>query len=262
MTDTAKPKYDRSPVYPFISLRKAEERAKSLWQKHRREAARIGSVGTTWGYGAKSSGLQQTVGALKQYGLIDVTGSGDERKIQLTDLGMRLVADQRAGAREAALKEAALRPRLFQEYQRWFEDTPSTQHCLSELELDRGFNPLAARIFLNSLLETAKVAGLYQTGAVENFAPPEEDQEEGRADGETLTPTPVSKDNEDAEPKKRFTWASAGGGDRSREEPEPTSLKVEIRGDRIIVFAALRSGEDVSKLIRILEANKVLLEEE
>lgn len=260
MTDTAKPKYDRSPVYPFISLRKAEERAKSLWQTHRREAARIGSVGTTWGYGAKSSGLQQTVGALKQYGLIDVSGSGDERKIQLTDLGMRLVADQRDGARESALKEAALRPRLFQEYQRWFNDTPSTQHCLSELELDRGFNPLAARTFLNSLVETAKVAGLYQSGVVTGSPIHADGQENELPDEEAADSPSTFKDDEGTGSRKRFTWTS-GAAERAQREAEPASLKVEIRDDQIIVSAALRSGEDVSKLIRILEANKVLLEE-
>lgn len=263
MTDAHKPKYDRSPVYPFISLRKAEERAKTFWQKHRRESARLASVAATWGYGQKSSGLQQTVGALKQYGLIEDSGSGEERKIQLTDLGMRLVADNREGAREAALKEAAMRPRLFQEYRRWFVDTPSSQHCLSELELDRGFNPLAARTFLKSLLDTGKVAGLLGAEAAESH---DDADESGEA-----RPSPEERPEDDVSPpenlevltEKKNSWLmKAAAAQRAAEATaEAASLKVEIGNDRITVTASLRSVEDVTKLIRILEANKVLLEE-
>lgn len=262
MTDTHKLKYDRSPVYPFISLRKAEERAKAFWLKHRRESARLTSVATTWGYGQKSSGLQQTVGALKQYGLIEDSGTGDERKIQLTELGMRLVADNREGAREAALKEAALRPRLFQEYRRWFVDTPSTQHCLSELELDRGFNPLAARTFLKSLLDTGKIAGLLGDDAFDSPNDLEEEEEARNPDEEQSHDDISPPENLEALTEKQNSWLmNAAALQRAAEAvADATSLKVEIGNDRIVVAASLRSVEDVTKLIRILEANKILLE--
>lgn len=239
MTDQdAKTKFDRSPKYPFISLRKAEERAKTFWAKHRKEGARVATVADTWGYGVKSSGLQQTVGALKQYGLLDDAGSGESRKVQLTDLGIRLVADNRPGAREGALKEAAMRPRLFQEYRRWIDDPPSEAHCLSELELDRGFNPLAARTFWRALMDTAAYAGLREGGLSEDEGD-EETQEEDR-----LANSPVAEPSQPSSPSF---------------EPPASRFKVEIGENAIMVSAILRDAADVEKLVRILNANKELL---
>lgn len=241
MTDQdVKPKFDRSPKYPFISLRKAEERAKTFWAKHRKEGARVSTVADTWGYGVKSSGLQQTVGALKQYGLLDDAGSGDDRKVQLTDLGIRLIADNRPGARESALKEAAMRPRLFQEYRRWIDDPPSEAHCLSELELDRGFNPLAARTFWKALMDTAAYAGLREDGG-SSVDPDEELVDEERPAASVAAEQPPAP-------------ASSG-------EALPSRLKVEIGENVIMVSAVLRESADVEKLVRILNANKELLED-
>jgi hypothetical protein len=105
--DVHKPKRDRSPAFPFIALRRAVERAQSLYENHRREPARLAAVASSWGYSAKSSGLLQTAAALKQFNLVEDMGSGDDRKIVLTKLGQTIVADQRPGARDNALKEAA-----------------------------------------------------------------------------------------------------------------------------------------------------------
>ena len=75
-----KAKKERSPSFPFISLEKAVARASTLFDKHKREPARLSAVAPTWGYGVKSSGLLQTVAALKQFGLIEDFGSGDDRE--------------------------------------------------------------------------------------------------------------------------------------------------------------------------------------
>src|SRR5262245_36165423 len=92
-------KKDRSPSFPFISLPKAIERARILAENHKRSPARLLTVAPSWGYGAKSSGLLQTVAALKQFGLIDDLGSGDERKIVLSDLAWKILMDARLGAK-------------------------------------------------------------------------------------------------------------------------------------------------------------------
>ncbi|MCA1377645.1 MULTISPECIES: hypothetical protein [unclassified Bradyrhizobium] len=154
-------KKERSPSFPFISLPKALDRARAVSDAHRRNPARLTVVGETWGYGPSSSGLLQTVSALKAYGLIEDVGRGAERRIQLTDLAQRIIHDARPGAKEAALKEAALRPRLFAEYaDKWLPERPSDGHCLSELRLDRGFTEAAAKTFLKSFDETVAFADL------------------------------------------------------------------------------------------------------
>lgn len=241
-------KFDRSPSYPFISLKKAEERAKQFWEKHRKESARLPTVAGTWEYGLKSSGLQQTVGALKQYGLMEDAGSGEERKVQLTDLGRRLVADQREGAREAALKEAAMRPRLFQEYRRWIGDMPSKTHCLSELELDRGFNPPAALTFLKAFQETISFAGI---GKDDTLSSSLKDDEAEEGEAVDVQPTPKGK-----------TFADTSLLDIIMPPPGPSPLsqrlKVELTVGQISVNAVLRSAEEVDTVISFLQANKVL----
>lgn len=154
-------KKERSPSFPFISLPKALDRARAVSDAHRRNPARLTVVGETWGYGPSSSGLLQTASALKAYGLIEDVGKGSERRIQLTDLAQRIIHDTRPGAKVAALKEAALRPRLFAEYaEKWLPERPSDGHCLSELRLDRGFTEAAAKTFLRSFDETVTFADL------------------------------------------------------------------------------------------------------
>ena len=153
--DEGRVKKERSPSFPFISLARAVERAKAFSDAHRRNPARPAAVGETWGYAPSSSGLLQTISALKAYGLVEDIGKGSDRKIQLTDLAQKILHDTRPGAREAGVKEAAVRPRLFAEYAaKWLPQRPSDSHCLSELRLDRGFTEAAAKTFLKSFDET------------------------------------------------------------------------------------------------------------
>lgn len=237
-------KLERSPSFPFISLKKAIERATLLWEGHRREAARLITVAPTWGYSAKSSGLLQTVAALKQFGLIEDFGSGDERKIQLSDLARRIISDQRPGAKETALKEAALKPKLFSEYTKWIGDPPSESHCLSELELDRGFTPEAARTFLRSFFETANFAGLTE--------------EAHESDPQDSLPSPT--ETRVVVEKMPEFGAEFFGPSVSTSKPFSQRFKVEVTANALSVSAVLLTAEEVDTLIKILGANRPLLE--
>ena len=151
MTDVAsdRPKKERSPSFPFISLSKAIHRAEQMLAAHRRSPARPSVVGETWGYSASSSGFIQTVAALRAYGLLDDTGRGEDRRIQISELAQRILNDSRPGAREVAILEAARKPKLMLEFiGLWLPDKPSDAHRISELTLDRGFTFEAAKTFL------------------------------------------------------------------------------------------------------------------
>jgi hypothetical protein len=182
MSDTEqtedKPKKDRSPSFPFISLPKAIDRAQTFAANHKRAASRVPAIAPTWGYGLKSSGLLQTIAALKAFGLLEDFGSGDERKVQLTDLAWRIMHDARPGAREAAIQEAALRPRLIAEYAKeWLPERPGDAHCISELQFDRNFTPEAAKVFLKVFDETVSFANLRD---LDSLSPSIEDRDERR----------------------------------------------------------------------------------
>lgn len=167
---------ERSPSFPFISLKKAVDRLKEMADAHKRSQARLITVGATWGYGAKSSGLLQTVAALKAFGLIDDIGGGADRKLQVSDLGWRILQDARPGAREAAIREAAVKPRLIAEYlNQWVPDRPTDAHCLSELRLDRGFGDAAAALFLKVFDDTVNYANLKNGDSISPILKQEED---------------------------------------------------------------------------------------
>jgi hypothetical protein len=187
--DTDKARKERSPSFPFISLKKAVDRLQEMAEAHKRNQARIATVGATWGYGAKSSGLVQTVAALKAFGLIDDIGGGADRRIQISDLGWRILQDARPGAREAAIREAALKPRLIAEYlNQWVPDRPSDAHCLSELRLDRGFGDSAAQLFLKVFDDTVNYANLKNSDSLSPVLEREENPLETAVEG----PRPVS----------------------------------------------------------------------
>lgn len=249
-----KPKRDRSPAFPFIPLRRAVERAESLYENHRREPARLAAVAPSWGYSPKSSGLLQTVAALKQFNLVEDMGSGDDRKVVLTRLGQTIVADQRPGARENALKEATRSSTVIAEYlPKWLPDRPSDAHCISELHLDRGFTEDAAKAFLRVFDETVSYAKL---------------DEEAANSPETISETLGGEDEDGDMPPSYAPRARPRGmeGDVppmqfTSRGPRPLHerLKVAFDGKTLAVTATLESGAEVEQMIAILNANKVLL---
>jgi len=250
-----KAKKERSPSFPFISLEKAVGRASALYEKHKREAARLTAVAPTWGYGTKSSGLLQTVAALKQFGLVEDFGSGEERKVQLSDLGRRILIDERPGAKEAALREAAKRPRLIAEYvDRWVPDRPSDSHCVSELQFDRGFTSEAARSFLRVFDDTVAFAKL--------------------ASGDTLSGSPIADPGPEATPMQQ-TEHSARREPPTRDSvdrltdafmaddgPLPFSRRYQfgMSDGTLKLTATIRSPSEIDKLVKILQGQKAALE--
>jgi hypothetical protein len=155
-------KKDRSPSFPFITLTKAVERTRLLYDAGKRHEMRMADAAGAMGYGPKSSGVIQTLAALIAYGLVEDSGSGEARKFKVSDLGFKVVADQRPGAREAALAEAAMKPKLIAEYAvPWGSGRPADGICLSELHIDRGFTEDGAKTFIrvfDDAMGYAKVA--------------------------------------------------------------------------------------------------------
>lgn len=136
-----RPKRLRSPAYPFINLEAAVKRAKQFYDKEGRNMAFLKVAIKHWGYEEKSSGGQQTAAALISFGLMRDEGTADKRKVQLTQDALRIVLDQRTDSaeREAALKKAALAPKIHQELWKkwnWVDDRPSVETLKHTLILD------------------------------------------------------------------------------------------------------------------------------
>ena len=164
-------KRERSPSFPYIGLGKAVERTREFATNARRSEVRIGDAASAWGMAPKSSSTLQTAAALLAFGLIEDNGSGDARKIKVTDLGRRILEDERPGARVEALAEAALKPKLIAEYaELWKEGRPADSFCISELKLDRGFTEEAAERFLRTFDDTIQFASAGKSDKVPDKA--------------------------------------------------------------------------------------------
>jgi len=142
-------KKDRSPSFPFITLTKAVERTRELFVAGRRHEMRLPEAANAMGYGAKSSGAIQTLAALIAYGLVEDSGAKETRKFRVSDQGFKILEDQRPGAREGALAEAALTPKMIAEYAEvWSEGRPADGIAISTLRFDDGFTEDGAKSFL------------------------------------------------------------------------------------------------------------------
>jgi len=112
-----------------------------------------------WTLAPKSSATLQTAAALLAYGLVEDSGSGDGRKLKVSDLGWKALEDERPGAKEAALAEAALKPKLIAELaDHWRYGRPDDPICLSELKFERGFTDESAKAFLRVFDEAIQFA--------------------------------------------------------------------------------------------------------
>jgi hypothetical protein len=237
ITSEDRARRERSPSFPFIPLGKAIDRARAIAEAHNRSPTGLAALGKALGYAPKSSGLLQTVAALRAYGLTEDVGRGEDRRIRLSDLAWRILHETREEVRKKALREAALRPRPIAEYAaKWLPSRPSDNHCLSELHLDRGFGTEAAKLFLRVFDETAIFANL---GTRDSLSETLEEPVPLRGTG------PIQ------------TVAAAGHADWSATVSAP--MAISFFGDRLEVRALLVSQESVVKLIDALQATKSLL---
>jgi hypothetical protein len=155
----------RSPGYPYFSIEKALERVRQLYDQENMHWAPLSSAVGAWNYSPKSSGGRQSLATMKYYGLIDVMGDGDARRVRVSDTSRRILLDQREDDTEkrALIREVALSPSahkaLLKEYP---DDLPSDGTVLHFLMFAKGFNKDAARDLLAEFKQTASYIGLYQ----------------------------------------------------------------------------------------------------
>jgi hypothetical protein len=171
MTSTAetdklqKRRTGRSPAYPYIPVNKAIEQARALHTKEGDYAVPLSSAVAAWGYSTKSSGGRQTLATLKYYGLIDVTGDGDARKVKVSDIARRIILDQREDDTEKRMliRAVALSPSahktLYEQYPNGLASDASVEHFLI---FERGFNADAAKELLAEFKITASQISLFQ----------------------------------------------------------------------------------------------------
>lgn len=154
---TKKPR-DRSPAYPFISLKTAIDRLTAFDKYFGRHSAPTGKAGLAWGFKENSSQAFSTLAALKNYGLINY---GDGRTAELSIDGRDFLRAQQDGIKREIVKRCALKPKAIKTYwDKWGSDRPRDPICLDELVLKGGYNQNAAPLFLKVYDDTIAFSGL------------------------------------------------------------------------------------------------------
>lgn len=148
-TENGAGRQGRSPNFPYVNLTVALQRAQQLYESSRGNPVRLRDAATDWGLSPTSSGTQRVAAALLAFGLLNDEGSGEDRRLRLSQAAMRILDDTRPGVRESHLRDAALRPQVIREYyMKWRNRRPADSHAISQLKFDSGFNDESARIFL------------------------------------------------------------------------------------------------------------------
>ena len=111
----------RSPKYPYIDLRVAEERAARIFEKVRNHAQPRPVIAQAVGMAEKSSATQQTFGALSQYGLLE-NASGNT--VRLSSAAQELCGPFTPESKKLDIREGlALNSPIFREIAEKFGDT-------------------------------------------------------------------------------------------------------------------------------------------
>jgi hypothetical protein len=249
LSQTQKAQRDRSPAYPFISLKTAMERVAAFEAKFGRHGSPYNMAGLAWGYKGDGSQAQQTTSALKYYGLVEYTGPTNSRMVMLTEDARNYLRAQQVTTKAEIARTCALRPKAMQTYWgRWGADRPIDEICLDQLILKDSFTESAAKTFLRVYDETIAFAGL-QNGV-------KMDEEEGGGTQETDSdqePLPQ-------EPRVQSSVQAPAPTGRMGLPPKGAGMRQEVfalaEGDVTIQWPERLSAdslEDFTDWLRILE---------
>ena len=144
----------RSPNFPQVPLSKALVMAEQLWNKEERTAVPPEIAAKAFGFGALSGPARGAISALRKYGLLEST-SGSAK---LSDLAVRILHPATAADKQAAVREAALKPELFRKL--------SSSHAQASEDALRAhligqerFTTRGAEAFVESFRDALRLAG-------------------------------------------------------------------------------------------------------
>src|SRR5260370_1104396 len=93
-TPPPKSKRDRSPSFPFISLKTAIDRLEAFDKHFGRHPTPADRTGAAWGMKEQSSQGDQTLAALRSYGLVLYDGTGPKRLVSISEDGRKYLRAQ------------------------------------------------------------------------------------------------------------------------------------------------------------------------
>ena len=222
----------RSPNYPAISLPDAIQRVKRIYEQENHLSVAKDVIAKHLGYSGLNGASLKLISAIGKYGLLEDAGDGQAR---VSPLAITILFPDSDNAKSAAIREAAAQPALFAEMlDQWDGHIPSDANIRSYLAR-RNFAQSAMDTVIQSFRETMALvtpeSGGYDSSAVKKKEEP-------------MTATHIPS----REPKNIRPPMT---GD--------APFRVALEGDAIEVAGRLTKPEDVEKLIKILELNKIMI---
>ena len=226
----------RSPNYPAFGLSEAITRIKAIHAQEQHLAAPKEVIARHLGYNGLNGASLKAISALSKYGLLD-EAPGD--KLKVSSLAISILFPGKGDNREAAIRQAAFKPQLFQEiHDEWQGDQPSDENLRSYL-VRRQFATDALDRVIEAYRETMELVTRDSEGHTANSG--------AKGSGQQETPNMQTA----VTPQTGRTPPPVAAG----------PMSVSFTGDRLQVSAVLEDGEAVDKLIKALTATKALLPE-
>ena len=237
----------RSPNYPAITIERAIELVDILYKNQSRYSAALEVASKDWNFSATSSYMAQNIAALSSYGLIEIEGEKENRKIKVSELAYNIVVDKRPESeqRKSLIREAALQPEIFRKIYDAYPSGLPVDHTLEyELVTKYKFNQSSVREFIGILRKTFFYADVYKAGAISSDV----------ASTKTLEISIADKlQMKDTAPIGHITTATSRDSEREiANYPIGKGLKARI----LISGSSPITAEAIDKLVRLLELNK------
>lgn len=243
---------DRSPSFPFISLKAAIARLVEFDAKFGRQEPTADRVYLAWDMKGNTSQAQQTVAALKSFGLLEYKGLGPKRPVAISDAGRKFLRAQQESVKKEVLKQIALNPKWIAHFWgKWSADKVPDEIRLDTLVLEHKFNENTAPTFLKVYDETIAFAGLSNSDKIE--ASEAEDDLENDEDSESDAITDPKGGNV-APPRQKEIKIMAG------ERELTTGLLSKDASFRLIVTGKI-GAKEMDRLIAKLQLDKEILAE-
>jgi hypothetical protein len=194
MTEARLGQRDRSPSFPFIPLKVAIERLAAFEAHHKRIPVPPDRIGPAWGMKANSSQAQQTLAALRAYGLLQTVIMQEGRRVAITEQARTYLRAHQDTVKQGLVKGFALRPkqiRIF--WGDWGTGRPADAARLDQLA-GAGFSEDGADKFLRVYDDTMAFAGIGESDKIDaveagESSESEDETRDAREDAPIVSPS-------------------------------------------------------------------------
>lgn len=143
----------RSRNYPAFGLPDAIQKVKQLWERDGKSAVDAEVAVKAWGYKSINGASLRALAGVRQYGLLD---SPEAKVVKVSPTALTIILEPEGSEeRDAAIREAAESPSMFQEILGQYpDDLPSDPAVVSWLVRTHNFSETAAKSLIASYRET------------------------------------------------------------------------------------------------------------